>query len=120
MGSMSLKTNVLLLINVIIIIILLIIEGFHITENKCTFADPQPQLLEMINLYLFPPQKRLIGVDFRFLCWLGFGTKFTRLLHGAVPDVLLLRLILMQLRWYCKKKLHDSVRLLVGIQSTNI
>ena len=82
MGSMSLKTNVLLLINVIIIIILLIIEGFHITENKCTFADPQPQLLEMINLYLFPPQKRLIGVDFRFLSWLGFGTKFTRLLHG--------------------------------------
>ena len=51
-------------------------------RKQMYFSDPQPQLLEMINLYLFPPKKRLIGVDFRFLSWLGFGTKFTRLLHG--------------------------------------
>ena len=98
MGSTSPKTNVLLLIR----------SHSYWKWSICIY---------------FPQRKDWLVLISGFCLGLVSAQNSHGFYMETVPDVLLLRLILMQLRLHIVKKLHDSddsVRLLVGIQSTNI
>ena len=143
LGFASMTLDVLLLINVIINVIIAIIvtiiiisgglfhSGFCWSKSSSSkgSTSPKTNVLLLIRSHsywkwsiciYFPHRKDWLVLISGFYLGLVSAQNSHGFYMETVPDVLLIRSILMQLRWYCKKKLHDSVQLLVGIQFTNI